>query len=319
MKKEFKAVYENIKPDEKLLMNALDLTDKQQPKQKHIARKIVSCVICLAVIAGVGFGMNGHYKKDDVIITELNSVSDTNAKPSKGGILVAYAQSNELVKLADNLEITDMPLFGNITIIDLNAPQHEIDEKNSYFEKIQKDIEAEFDKLGNEGRGIGMRQGSVPFDNVQIRRIFLSEFVLDLPEDYSGIEKLKIYNTSKYADVVLSIDLNNGDGCSLAHRHSSYVEATGEELQFSRDKGTFKCGLGQYERNTGYAITWNPSYAFSQEVEANPQFDVSALTDKITFEVVYKNGDVSKASANISFDKNGNMTVQYGGYDYIES
>lgn len=318
MKKEFKAIYENIKPDEDLLMNALDLTDKKALKQKHTVRKIVSCVICLAVIVSAGFGVNGYYNNDD-IVTESESASIENAKPSKGGILVAYAQSSELIKLADNLEITEMPLLGNITIIDLNAPQSEIDEKNSCFEKIISDIEAELDKIGNTGKSIGMRAGITPMDNVKIRRCFLGDFLLDMPEDYSEIEKLKVYNSSKYAEVVLAVAASEDADFSTDFRHSNYVEATGAELQYSRESGHYDQGIGEYEINPGYQITWNPSYEFSQMVDANPQFDISTLTDKITFEVVYKNGDVSKASADISFDKNGNMLVQNGGYDYIIS
>lgn len=316
MKKEFKAVYENIKPDEDLLTSALDLTDKKSPRQKHTVRKIVSYIICLAVIVGTGFGINGYYN-NDAVITESESALIINAKPLKGGILVAYAQSNELVKLADNLEITEMPLFGNITIIDLDAPQSEIDEKNSCFEKIISDMEAELDRIGNSGKSIGMRAGMTPMDNVKIRRCFLGDFLLDLPDDYSEIEKLRVYNSSEYAEVVLAVAAAENADFSTDFRHSNCVEATGEELQYSKASGLYDQGIGEYEINPGYEITWKPSYEFSQMVDANPQFDISTLTDKITFEVIYKNGDVSRASADISFDKNGNMFVQNGGYDYI--
>lgn len=319
MKKEFREVYENIKPDEELLMRALDLTDKKAPKSKHIARRVISCLLCLAVFVGAGVGVRGSLLQKSVEKISETEFEVKESRIARGGVLVVYAQTNDVVRLNDDLKLSEMPLFGNITIIDLNASQSEIDEKNAYFENIKKDIEAEFERLGNEGKGIGLRQGGAPLENVQIRRIFMGEFLLDLPDDYSEIEKLKIYNTSEYADVVLSINTDSGDDFSVEHRHSHSVEATGEELEFSKDSGLFESGLGEYKMNSGYQITWNTSYEFSQAVEANPQFDISTLKDKITFEVVYKNGDVSKAAADISFDKNGNMTVQNGGYDYIQA
>jgi len=317
MKKEFKAVYNDIKPDDELLMGALDLTDKKIPKQKHIAGKVLCCVLCLAVFVGAGIGIRGEFINNQVDTAPPAQTDSTPPIASKGGILVAYAQSNELVKLDDKLEITDMPLFGNITIIDLNAPQSEIDEKNRCFEKIISDMEDELDRIGNSGKSIGMRAGMTPMDNVKIRRCFLGDFLLDLPNDYSEIEKLKVYNSSEYAEVVLAVDTD--EDSMRDFRHSNSVEATGAELQHSRDLGWFEQGLGEYEINPGYEITWKPSYEFSQMVDANPQFDISTLTDKITFEVIYKNGDVSKAFADISFDENGNMSVQYGGYDYISA
>lgn len=317
MKKEFKEVYENIKPDEELLMRALDLTDKKAPKSKHIARRVISCILCLAVFVGAGIGIRENFVENEVDIAPAEPITEI-MRIKTGSVLVAYAQTNDVVRLNDDLKLSEMPLFGNITIIDLNAPQSEIDEKNAYFESIKKDIETEFERMGNEGKGIGLRQGGAPLENVQIRRIFMGEFLLDLPDDYSEIEKLKIYNTSEYADVVLSINTDSEDDFSVEHRHSHSVEATGEELEFSKSSGLFESGLGEYKMNPGYQITWNISYEFSQAVEANPQFDISTLKDKITFEVVYKNGDVSKAAADISFDKNGNMAVQNGGYDYMQ-
>ena len=59
MKKEFREVYENIKPDEELLMRALDLTDKNAPKSMHIAGRVISCLLCLAVFVGAGIGVRG--------------------------------------------------------------------------------------------------------------------------------------------------------------------------------------------------------------------------------------------------------------------
>ncbi len=319
MKKEFKAVYNDIKPDDELLMSALDLTDKKAQKQNHIAGKVLCCVLCLAVFVGAGIGIRGEFINNQVDIVPSTQTDFASPVASKGGILVAYAQANEVIRLEDKLEITEMPLFGNITIIDLNAPQSEIDEKYSYYERIKKEIEAELDRLGNEGRGIGMMAGTTPMDNVKIHRCFLGSFLVDLPEDYSEIEQLKVYNSSEYAEVVLAVAAAENADFPTDFRHSNCVEATGEELQYSRDSGHYDQGIGEYEINPGYEITWKPSYEFSQMVDANPQFDISTLTDKITFEVIYKNGDVSRASADISFDKNGNMRVQYGGYDYIVS
>lgn len=319
MKKEFREVYENIKPDEELLMRALDLTDKKAPKSKHIARRVISCLLCLAVFVGAGIGVRGSLLQKSVEKMPKTEFEVEESRIARGGVLVAYAQTNDVVRLNDNLKLSEMPLFGNITIIDLNAPQSEIDEKNRYYDSVKEKMETELEKLGNEGKSIGLRGHCQPLENAKIHLLFLGEFLLDLPDDYSEIEKLKIYNTSKYADVVLSINTDSDDDFSVEHRHSHSVEATGEELEFSKASGLFKKGIGEYKMNTGYEITWNISYEFSQAVEANPQFDISTLKDKITFEVVYKNGDVSKAAADISFDKNGNMTVQNGGYDYIQA
>lgn len=319
MKKEFREVYENIKPDEELLMCALDFTDKKAPKPKHIARRVMSCILCLAVFVCAGIGVRGSLIQKSVDISPSTEFEVKESRIAKGGVLVAYAQTNDVVRLNDNLKLSEMPLFGNITIVDLNAPQSEIDEKNQYYNSVKEKMETELEKLGNEGKSIGLRGHCQPLENAKIHLLFLGEFLLDLPDDYSEIEKLKIYNTSEYADVVLSINTDSDDDFSVEHRHSHSVEVTGEELEFSKSSGLFEQGLGEYKMNPGYQITWNTSYEFSQAVEANPQFDISTLKDKITFEVVYKNGDVSKAAADISFDKNGNMTVQNGGYDYIQA
>lgn len=318
MKKEYKQIYDNITPDEKTVDAVLD---KVGEKKKTAAyKRVCAAALALTLMCGTAGGYYAFNQKDDSdMITIKSAVSDAGDKLKdigKGGIMIAYAQSEKPISI-EELEVKQLPIYSNLTLIDLTAPQEEIDAKKKYFDNLKKEIENRADEIGNEGKSIGTRTGSCHTSDEKsvLYHIEAGEFILDI-DDYSQVEKLTVSNKSEYGQmVVVYADSNNSDGIAN-FLHAKENVLTGKQITDSIASKNFERGIGEYERNDGYEITWRHSYELCEEIEKNHSFDISSIQDEAVFEVLYKNGDVSRATVKISFDEKGNMQLENGGYNY---
>jgi len=304
MKKEYKQIYNEIKPSDELLDKVLDTADRKMPN--HLPRKIIAGALCFALLVlGSGAGLN-----------YLSENSSSN-RISQGGILVAYAGTDKAVRL-DDIKLSEMPVLYHITIVNKNASEEEIHGKYAEFGKIKNEIYNKTEKIGKTGKGISGGSGQTGGANSVFLYCDAGRFMLDL-DDYSDVEALTVSNESIYGSVLMEVGSLDDYDYMDTFREAHSVTVTGEELQASKDLGWYSSGLGKYEINKGYTINWTHSMELEAAAEENPEFDLTQIKDRMVFEVLYKDGDVTKAAVDISFDKNGNMMLQDGGVEYTEA
>lgn len=307
MKKEYKQLYNEIKPDDKLLDKVLNSTDIKTPG--HLPRKMIAGILCLVMLVlGGGTGINYLTK---------NHSGGTSDRISQGGILIAYAGTDTAVRL-DDIKLSEMPIFYHITIINENASEDEIHEKYAAFGKVKNQIYGDTEKIGKTGKGIRGGSGQTGGTNSTLLYCDAGEFMLEL-DDYSDVEALTVSNESIYGTVLMEIGSLDDYDYIDAFRETHSITVTGEELQDSKDSGLYSVGFGKHEINKGYIINWGHSTELIAAAEENPDFDLTQIRDKMVFEVVYKDGDVTRAAVDISFDENGNMVLRDGGFEYTEA
>lgn len=308
MKNEYKKIFDSVKPDEELLDKVLNKTDKKPfvPNKKIIA----AALAFIFIIAGGGYGISNYGQRnsnDEIIIQKEN-------ESHIGGVLVAYASTNEIVDI-NEINISEMPAFYNITVIDYNSPKSVQEEKLKRYNSFYSEISDEIEREAEDGKGIFVRQGSSGGDDFNIKYCSVGSFILDI-NDYSNVENITVSNSSKYGEVVLSFQPDESTG--IVFNHSNSVSATGAQLQASKDSGLFTKGIGEYEINTGYDICWQHSHELWNAIDENAGFDLSGIQDSIEFTVNFKDGTAAKSIIKLSFDKNGNMFLENGGYELIK-
>ncbi|MDE6386133.1 MAG: hypothetical protein K2L36_08350, partial [Eubacterium sp.] len=209
-------------------------------------------------------------------------------------------------------------------------------------EKRQK-VENDYNRENNEQREISEKlskkdigthtNGSFStLDNGMLRTLNTSNLVLNL-NNYSNVKDITIENASKYGELQFSyVTENTGEIFSetenltvfttpLGEEDAVYaskyicgnkISVTGEELQFSKNMGLYSMGIGKHEINKGYEFSWDISNALYRELEKDINFDLTKITDTITFTVNYLDGTTESTIVNISFDSDGYMHLSNG-------
>lgn len=288
-------------------------TKYKSAKPRKIFTKAISAVLCFAVLA---FGTTAA----------VNHLSGTQSK-SDGSILIAYAGTDKIFTV-DELSFKETPIFGNITIINDNAPTQARKQKLETYNKAKTDMMTMVDEITADGSGAGWGSGQTGGSAFSMYYCFSGNFMLDL-EDYRDVEKLTISNTSIYGQIVMDIlpdgyideyTITDMKYCSAfvapgevydnsVWQITNSITVSGEELQTSLETKHYELGRGRKAINKPCWIEWEYSPQLIADIEKNPDFDVTDIKDEVTFEVTFKNGDVTKSVVNINFDENGNMIL----------
>ena len=76
------------------------------------------------------------------------------------------------------------------------------------------------------------------------------------------------------------------------------------------------CCIGIYARDE---FVFDDVDGICEAIENDPSFQLTDITDRVTFEVEFKNGDVAKSIVNVTFNDDGFMVVSLDSYEYIEA
>ena len=68
-----------------------------------------------------------------------------------------------------------------------------------------------------------------------------------------------------------------------------------------------------------YAADEFISNGICEEMEKNPDFALTDITDTVTFDVAFKNGDIARSVVKVKFNDDGFMIVTLDSYDYIKA
>ena len=235
-------------------------------------------------------------------------------------VLVAYAEDNGKLSFGSK---NDQPLFYGIYLAPYDDPKACEEAKARWGADKTKVL----NQLDNKAEGSGGSYGSGGLQCYNIEQeketaycytLEGGSFELDL-EDYTDVKSFKVNNESEYgllhfehADPKWYGKVYN-DESEIPEELKEYsidnheFTLTGDEIRFSQHTGDFTSGLGKYETNKGYFLTWLPSEELGYAIGDNPHFDLSQIKDTITFTLEYNDGTVKTASLNLYFDCDGYM------------
>lgn len=311
-----KRTIDDIQPDiymkTRIKANISDIKYKSAKPRKTFT-KVVSAVLCFAVLT---FGTTAA-------VSHLNGTQNK----GDGSILIAYAGTDKVFTI-DELSFKETPVFGNITIINDHAPAEVTKQKLETYHKAKTEMMNMVDEIAKDGSGAGWSSGQTGDSDFSMYYCFSGNFMLDL-NAYKDVEKLTISNTSIYGEIIMDIlpegyideyTMNDMKYCSAfvapgeiydngVWQVENSITVTGEELQTSLETKHYEMGRGRKAINKPCWIEWEYSPQLIEDIEKNPDFDVTDIKDEVTFEVTFKNGSVTKSVVNINFDQNGNMLL----------
>lgn len=312
-KERYKQAFSQYNPSDESVEKIFEMTvDSKKRVKKPLLRRVCACVMAFVLVICGGFGINFAVNKSD----------------NDFGVIVAYA-SGETFKIGSQNE---QKLFYGIYVMPEDNPELKSQVYNRWNEDVNK-VMSECENLGSSGYTASFGKGTTGNENVQINHIEGGNIALSL-DDYSDVKTFKVENSSEYGilsfDYLMNpeerekidnliADINNAENedtlsalgitqedINLVLGLGNVFTLTGDELRKSKDSGFYEGGT-KHTVNFGYDLNWNMSTELIERIEADPYFDLSQITDTITFTVEFNDGAVKTASIDFYFDSDGYM------------
>lgn len=307
-KNEYKASMSGIHPSDNVVERIMDMTYKEKNRHSQIFKKVACAAFALAIFCAGGFCINSAIVKN------------------KDNFSIIVANAEDVISIK---EATKQGLIYNMYI----APADDKELDNKLHEKARADCEkirSEGLKLIDSGELVtinGVGQYEIYDDTGDIAAIIYTASGGTLAvntQDYEEVKSFTVENESEYGLLqfetekafLISEEISTlSDKELLNYRNGDYVfdeedpygffighkfTLTGDELRSTQKF------LSRY----GYTLEWHFSQELEKAVAENPHFDITQIKDKITFTFEYNDGSVKKASADISFDKEGHMEIR---------
>lgn len=304
MKKEYKEIFNEIRPDDELLEGVFESAEKRI--NRHIPKKIIACTMCLAVIVAGCFAYNNFNSPSQNDTTD-NKTMNSN---TFSNTIVAYASDDTPPTLlkAD----VETKLQYQIVITDIrNMSDDEVENIISkHLEKIRSG------DTNNIHFQLSLTHSCLSLDNAIVNEYTGDFFDIHI-ENPDEVESITVSNQSDYglAEIVSKdwlYDENNTmkdrDEMSSEEREefSEKIFIRGHKVtldgeRYARDKAIEKEGEKCFE------IHWEMAQPFYDAINENPDMDLSAIRDVMTFTVEYKDATSESADIQITFDSEGYM------------
>lgn len=308
----YKDVMSGVRHSDDAIERIFDMTvDKKKANNKPLFKRLACAALAFAVLV-VGGGVGA------------NTILQNNKAGQPLTVMVAYASDNGKLSFGSK---HDQPLFYGLYL----APYDDPKTCEEAAARWQADKTKVLNQLDNKAEGSSGSYGSGGLSCYNIEQeketaycytLEGGSFELDL-EDYTDVKSFKVNNESaygllhfEYADLEWH-DKVYYDDSEIPEEFIEYLKEhpsedheftlTGDEIRFSQNTGDYNCGLGKYETNKGYFLTWLPSEELGYAIGENPHFDLSQIQDTITFTLEYNDGTIKTASLNLYFDSDGYM------------
>ncbi|MDE6470566.1 MAG: hypothetical protein K2L19_06050 [Eubacterium sp.] len=308
----YKDVMSGVRHSDDAIERIFDMTvDKKKANNKPLFKRLACAALAFAVLA-VGGGVGA------------NTILQNNKAGQPLTVMVAYASDNGKLSFGSK---HDQPLFYGLYL----APYDDPKACKEAAARWQADKTKVLNQLDNKAEGSSGSYGSGGLQCYNIEQeketaycytLEGGSFELDL-KDYTDVKSFKVNNESEYgllhfeyADLEWH-DKVYYDDSEIPEEFIEYLKEhpsedheftlTGDEIRFSQNTGDYNCGLGKYETNKGYFLTWLPSEELGYAIGENPHFDLSQIKDTITFTLEYNDGTIKSASLNLYFDSDGYM------------
>lgn len=325
-KEKYRETFGMLRPSDEMAERIYNMTiDKKEAKTNPMFKRILAVVLALVLFVCGGIGVNVFINKDNTPIIQNHTASGITTKPPQniiGGVLIAYAQSSNLMKAQElKIGVDNASVFRLLLMDTRNKSQSEIDafkaSTNKYYDTLEKKCTA----LGNDGYGTLLRRSGCTGENYCLKEIEQGEFILDI-DDYNEIESIELSNHSEYLQLVMQIYTEHPEKYELKLDNIAFIEknidVSGKDMQKSKDSKTFVMGVGEKEINPACSITYKHTYEFCSMLEEHPDFDLSTLTDTLVFTVNYKDGQKAVTKINVQFNADGFAMMSDGGYHYYK-
>ncbi len=281
--------------------------ETEKRNRRKIAKRVVAPIfaVCLVSILGIGLWKGNFLKTtppteldDSTIIGEKDWIDDTNKEKFKSIILLSSVNKNIQQKNIVLQKEIELPLQYNIEVTDIrNLGQNEIE---SIVNKKKAQLSNQLSEMGIEENPSGVSRGSVDVrENVIITSLAIGTFLIKA-DDYSQIKSINVKNSSEFGQVEFVL-LSNSIDLKDSFPHGTNITIDGEICanimkDMQQEKGHFE-------------INWRHSLKVKEEINNNPNIDLSSFFDSMTITIEYKDGSTEVTNIDINFNKDGTIII----------
>lgn len=332
MKNKYQETFSLIRPSDEVIERVMNMT-KSDNKKHSVIKPALAMVACLAVLVTGLFAGGAFDKQSDIanVPQKLIQGENTGSKLAPGFVMVVYADEAEEVEIVNdinNLE-PNTPFLCQLGAVDIKGKsQKEVD-------KIVGDIREKFQYIEGEN-DLGkihycMSTITDIYDDAVIYEAYCGNFNFDIDDNtVKNVKEVRVKNDDqKHGYVVIQAmdayynddltskndGINYDKSCYLDNRLSDvdYASLSGKRYQKCYELGKQFDSVKRY-----FGVNWKINKELYAELNKNPDFDLSQIKDKITFEVEFEDGTISKSVIDIAFTTDGRMYAVNGEYDFIE-
>ncbi|MDE5984818.1 MAG: hypothetical protein K2H13_06170 [Eubacterium sp.] len=304
MKKEYKEIFNEINPDDELLESIFESTKKRP--HKHTPKRILACAMCLAVIISGGFAYNGFFPP----LPNDTANNTTISSDKLNHIIVAYA-SDDTPPTPLKADV-ETKLQYQIVITDI---------RNMSDDEVENIIGKRLEQFTNEYTSNIHFQSSLIQTCQRLDNAIVEEYTADFfdinIDNPNDIKAITVSNQSDYGSAeIVSKDFLFDEDSNIKDRGEMSSEESEELLEKTFVKGHKVTLDGEryvkdkaLEERGGkcFEIHWKMDQPFYDALNENPNMDLSAISDIMTFTIDYKNGTSERADIQITFDSEGYM------------
>ncbi len=279
---------------------------EQRNKRKVMKRAIMPiCCFCLVALLGIGLWQGNFFNSkppitldDSTIIGEKDWIDDANKQNFKSVVLLSSTNKNIQTKNIELQKGIELPLQYNIEITDIrNLKQNEIE---NIVNKKKEQLRNQFAEMGIEENPSGISRGSVDVrENVIITSSTIGTFLIKT-DDYSKIKSINIKNSSEFGQVELAL-LSNSIDIKDRFPHGTNVTIDGDLC--SKFMSDIQQEKGYFE------INWRHSLKVKEQINENPNIDLSKFNDSIEITVEYSDGSIEVTNIDIIFNQDGSISI----------
>ena len=315
MNKKYKETFSTLRPTDDIIESIKDIPNRN--KKKSILLPIIAVASCFVVLIVGAFG-NDHINN---IVSNYNDEPVTNSstsisKVAPGGVIVAFA-SDEAVDVMGHDYSINVPMKSKIGAIDIRGKsQAEIDKLvDELYEKYDL-VDWNFPSFEISDKNVLtlLDVNTTTYDNAIIYQFRNGFFDFDLDSQIAkNVKEIRVKNESPYARMrITSMSVYYQDG-KLRDNYGGYSKGI---HYINIDSNDFVGISGEeYQKDVElsekfgrlFGISWEMSTDFVKLLNENPNYDLSQISDTVTFEVEFNDGTVSQSVVNVSLDKNGYM------------
>lgn len=308
----YKNTFSRIRPSDNAVERIMDMTKGKNKGLNVNFKKIAAVVMALVLFVSGGIGINYAVQKNN---------------SNEFGVLVAYASTGEYYKIGAQ---SKQDLFYALYIL----PEDDKEKAKQVYAKYQQDdnrLRDEIEKFAKDGYMTSFGGVNIPCYNKEdkgketayLRSIEGGILALNF-DDYKDVKTFQVENTSEYGYIIFEnlaqyeklVEIAKYDNDDLTDEETRSLygighkfKISGDELRRSQKDGFYYSGI-KSPVSKGYNLRWYPSDELCDAVGNNPSFDLTQIKDTITFTVEFNDGTVKTASANLYFDKDGNMNFE---------
>lgn len=298
MKNEYKHIFDKIEPKAELEEKVLNFENANK-RVAFAPKKIIALVAVIAImITGGSFGAYQLSVKPLMLPEATIGINDKNLISNNSFTVVAYASDDKTIKSLD--KGISVPLDYQIIYKDIRGLSED------EIENLWKEFDIRELDMG-EAR---LFTGEVErLENAMLSVCMWNYFDLDI-KDIENVQNIKISNVSDYGEVeIVSYDMDySNDG--------SRIELDNEESiknKFIRGKSISISGE-RYAKSKRLdlnpQINWKMGDKLYEAIDNNPDFDMSSVSDTITFMIEYKDGSEAQSKVQINFTSEGKMIAK---------